>query len=187
MGKLFPLVLFSVALQTGLLAGVNSFPQPLKDIEEVLVDNVSCSLEDPALVLGKERNHVQHFTPSLLCSSGKPFRLEEDASFTQGVKHSSSPIVFPGCRESELASLFFGWRSGSRCDYRITCQYDPFRYPSILYEAQRADFSIDMCPDGKYCRPVTTHLTVLRRRANRFGCEAWTHRLEEVTVRYLCQ
>lgn len=151
--------------------------------------NAKCPVENPVTILGEKRRLLQHFTPDLMCASAEESQETMDDVLTKWNSNSNSPPAerLAGCSEAELASL-----SGnsppdpaSACQYHMTCQYDPFRFPAVLYEAARSQHST-WCPgDGAFCLPVYSKVVVLRKTTVD-SCPSWRFELTNVATSFAC-
>ena len=150
---------------------------------------VKCPVQSPSAILGRRRHLLQHFTPNILCDSSS----DPDQSGSTSSEQTASNTVetnehahrLAGCSPVELSSLAFAQNSHPSCDYHMTCQYDPTRYPAVLYEATR-NGQADGCPLDQQCVPIEQTLDVLYKR--RLGsCSYWLLSATKTITGYRCQ
>ena len=161
----------------------------------------SCPDQDLTSILGDRRHHLQHFTPDLLCSSQIPSATAPNENSTShpakkmvviesnSVTRSGSSNQLPGCSDEDLAAVAFPLTSQvSPCQFHLTCQYDPERYPAVLYQAVRTKGSPDssLCPGNSICKSVHQKIVVLRK--TKVGsCPIWRFYEEKVVRSFRCQ
>ena len=161
-----------------------------------------CPSQNPAELLGQRRHHIQHFTPDLLCQSSTT-TSSESSSITENSLEGSSSVsthsqmalsgdlhaLIPGCSQAELEDLSLSDASTADCPFHVTCQYDPLRYPAVMYEAKRTSHR-SSCPVNSVCLPVVKEMDVLRRESlmlNGKSCQVWALSAEYITTGYQCQ
>ena len=161
-----------------------------------------CPSQNPAELLGQRRHHIQHFTPDLLCQSSTT-PSSESSSITENSLEGSSSVsthsqlaltgdlhaLIPGCSQAELEDLSLSDASTADCPFHVTCQYDPLRYPAVMYEAKRTSH-MSSCPVNSVCLPVVKEMEVLRRESqmlNGKSCQVWALSAEYITTGYQCQ
>ena len=159
----------------------------------------ACPTQDPAELLGERRHHLQHFTPDLLCGSSKAVSSQANlaGNSLEGKSASPSPVSISGdshariagCSPAELEDLSMSDASTEACPFHLTCQYDPLRYPAVMYEAKRTS-QTSSCPVDSACLPVVKEVEVMRKESqslNEKSCPMWRLSLEYITTGFQCQ
>lgn len=158
---------------------------------------------------------LQHFTPEPLCASSyEAETASANAAETAQLallqrKRSSTDEIdlqtYPGCTTSDLHWLMANPSvSQSTCQWNMQCQYDPQRFPQILYQAvlSQTDSKLKNVVCAVICLPVRRTLYVVRpihtaggdpsvftqQTSGAYGsdCPKWELKLETVTVAFDC-
>ena len=162
----------------------------------------SLSRKKLLLALGASRTQLQAYSPLPLCRGSTLAPEQLQSNDYNDLKNSPPPTAntwhdsagfgnlpldtVPGCSAADISQLMVQQpQPGSNCPWRIQCDYDPDRFPSLLYKAVQPNDNLWQVACA--CKPIQRVAWVLRRVSVN-GCNVWSTEVsrELLTVGYNC-